>query len=183
MLLITPRELFQITGSHKTLVSRVIRRPCPEVIKLFFHAQLSWAWNFLLISMKMPIIVGIFILISKEIFMLSYVTVSKKEFAIVSNLRFICRTNFMLSWVEHEKSFITSGSGSIYTLITHIWPKGSFDPLIKILPTEQNIYGILPQKGFQKLWQDHQRKHRGDHHDSWGYCPNPSNSQSGTSYD
>ena len=28
---------------------------------------------------------------------------SKKEFAFDSNLRFIGRTNFMLSWVEHEK--------------------------------------------------------------------------------
>ena len=37
----------------------------------------------LLINMKMPTIVGIFIFISKE--------------------------NFMLSWVEHEKSFITLG--------------------------------------------------------------------------
>ena len=36
---------------------------------------------------------------------------SKKEFAIVSNLRFISRTKFMLSRVEHEKSFITSGPG------------------------------------------------------------------------
>ena len=34
---------------------------------------------------------------------------SKKEFAIISNLRFISRENFMLSWVEHEKRFITSG--------------------------------------------------------------------------
>ena len=34
---------------------------------------------------------------------------SKKEFAIVSNLKFISKTNFMLSWVEHEKRFITSG--------------------------------------------------------------------------
>ena len=33
---------------------------------------------------------------------------SKKEFAIVSNLRFVSRKNFMLSRVEHEKSFITS---------------------------------------------------------------------------
>ena len=32
---------------------------------------------------------------------------SKKEFAIISNLRFISRTNFTLSLVEHEKSFIT----------------------------------------------------------------------------
>ena len=34
---------------------------------------------------------------------------SKKDFAIVSNFRFISMTNFTLSWVEHEKSFITSG--------------------------------------------------------------------------
>ena len=34
---------------------------------------------------------------------------SKKELAIVNNLRFISRTSFMLSLVENEKSFITSG--------------------------------------------------------------------------
>ena len=34
-----------------------------------------------------------------------------KEFKIVSNLRFISKTNFMLGSVEHEKSFITSGYG------------------------------------------------------------------------
>ena len=38
---------------------------------------------------------------------------SKTEFKIVSNLRFISRTNFMLSWVEHEKSFITSRPGRL----------------------------------------------------------------------
>ena len=32
---------------------------------------------------------------------------SKKEIAIVSNLRCISKTNFILSWIEHEKSFIT----------------------------------------------------------------------------
>ena len=42
---------------------------------------------YLLINMKMPTIVGIFIFISRE--------------------------NFMLSWVEHEKSFITSEPGFI----------------------------------------------------------------------
>ena len=36
---------------------------------------------------------------------------SKKEFAIVGNLRFISRKNFMLNSVEHDKSFITSGPG------------------------------------------------------------------------
>ena len=35
----------------------------------------------------------------------------KKKIAIVSNLRFISRKNFMLSLDEHEKSFITSGPG------------------------------------------------------------------------
>ena len=33
----------------------------------------------------------------------------KKELATVSNLRFIRRTNFILSWVEHEKSFAIFG--------------------------------------------------------------------------
>ena len=40
---------------------------------------------FLLINVKMPTIFGI--------------------------LTFISRKNFMLNWVEHEKSFITSGPG------------------------------------------------------------------------
>ena len=49
----------------------------------------------LLINMKMSTMVGIFIFISREIFMLSYGW--QKEFAIVSNLRFFSRINFMLS--------------------------------------------------------------------------------------
>ena len=46
----------------------------------------------LLINMKMSTIVGIFIFIRSVIVMLS-----KKEFAIFNNLRFISRTNFILS--------------------------------------------------------------------------------------
>ena len=38
----------------------------------FFHAQLSMKFS-LLISMKMPTIVGIFIFISREIFIFSYI--------------------------------------------------------------------------------------------------------------
>ena len=46
---------------------------------------------------KLNIIVGIFIFISREILMLSYV---QQDFAIVSNVRFISRTNHaQLSWV------------------------------------------------------------------------------------
>ena len=32
----------------------------------------------------------------------------KKDFAIVCNWRFISRTNFILSWAEHEKFFMIS---------------------------------------------------------------------------
>ena len=55
---------------------------CPEVIKLFScTTQLSMKFS-LLMNMKMPTIVGIFIFISTEIFMLSSAMSSKKEFAI-----------------------------------------------------------------------------------------------------
>ena len=40
--------------------------------------------------------------------------VSKKEFAILSNFRFIGRTNLMLSCVENKKRFITSGPKDLY---------------------------------------------------------------------
>ena len=54
-----------------------------------FQAQISLECYFLLlINVKMPTIVGI--------------------------LTFMSRKNFMLSWVEHEKSFITPGYG-VYT--------------------------------------------------------------------
>ena len=65
------------------------------------------------IYMKMLTIVGIFIFIRREIFMLSYFF--KKETTIVSNLRFICRTKFTLSWVEHEKCFVTSIPEPLFT--------------------------------------------------------------------
>ena len=60
----------------------------------FFHAQLSIKFS-LPINMKMPTIVGIFILLA-ETFSCSAMF-SKKEFATDSNLRFISRINFMLS--------------------------------------------------------------------------------------
>ena len=82
----------------------------PEVIKSFScSTQVSMKFS-LLMNMKMPTIFGIFIFISREIFMLSSAILSKKECAIVGNLRFISGTSFMLCWVKHEKSFITSGS-------------------------------------------------------------------------
>ena len=74
---------FQTTGNSGSLLhwftddfhnrKRRVVRPGPEVIKLFScSTQMSMKFS-LLINMKMPIIVGIFIFISREIFVLSYV--------------------------------------------------------------------------------------------------------------
>ena len=61
--------------------------------KLFsYKAELSMKF-FLLINIKMPTIVGILI--------------------------FISRKNFMLNWVEYEKSFITSGPGVFMCFLRH----------------------------------------------------------------
>ena len=56
--------------------------------------------------MKMSTKDGIFIFINRQIFLLSYVYFEK--IANVSNLNFICKENFISSWVEHEKRFIAS---------------------------------------------------------------------------
>ena len=61
-----------------------------------FSLLISMSMKFsLLINMKMPTIVGIFIFISRE--------------------------NFMLSWVEYEKSFITSGPENINSYTSEVW--------------------------------------------------------------
>ena len=69
----------------------------PEVIKLFSCSfQLSMKFSNLL----------------AEKFSCSAM-LSQEEFAVNSNFKFISRTNFILSWAEHEKSFITSGPGMV----------------------------------------------------------------------
>ena len=76
--------------------------PSPEVIDFFScSTQLSMKFS-LLINIKL----AFSYLLAEKI--LRSAMFSKKEFAIVSNLRFISRTNFMLSWVEHENSSIIS---------------------------------------------------------------------------
>ena len=81
--------------------------PSPKVIKPFScSTQLSMKFS-LLINMKMP---TTYLLAEK--FSCSDMF-TKKDSATVSNLRFISRTNFMLSWVEQEKkSFTISAPGS-----------------------------------------------------------------------
>ena len=61
-------------GSIAQSLARLITYPGPEVIKPFFSCSTQLSMKFsLLINMKMPTIVGIFIFICREIFMLSYV--------------------------------------------------------------------------------------------------------------
>ena len=56
---------------------------------------------FRLTNMKMPTLLAFSYLLAEKFSCLAMF--SKKEFVIVSNLRFINKTNFMLSGVEHEK--------------------------------------------------------------------------------
>ena len=90
----------------------------------------------LLINMKMRTIIGIFTFISREI--LCSAMFSKKEFAIVRNLRFISRINFILSWAEHEKSFIITGPG--YRLTP--------------APKEYSNQPAHPQRCFLSAWRN-----------------------------
>ena len=60
----------------------------------------------LLINMKMPTKLAFSYLLAEKF---SCSAMFSKKFAVVSNLKFVSRTNFMLSRVSHEKSFVTSG--------------------------------------------------------------------------
>ena len=89
--------------TDRTRIGAVSGKPGPEVIKTFScSTQLSinifMLINLILLTMPNSFFVGIFIFISRE--------------------------NFMLSWVEHEKSFITLGPirglSSVYTIDTSL---------------------------------------------------------------
>ena len=81
-------------GVGVRVATSCLQEAWPEVIKLFLcSTQLSMNFS-LLINTKTPTIVGIFIFISRETFSLAMF--SKKDFAVVSYLRFIIMTNFML---------------------------------------------------------------------------------------
>ena len=79
--------------------------PGPEVIKLFScSAQLRLKF-ILLINVKMPTIVGILTFIRRINYRLGDSTL--KFQSIWAILAFMRNSNFMLSYVEHEKSFKT----------------------------------------------------------------------------
>ena len=77
--------------------------------KTFFHTQLSMKF-FLLINIKMPTIVGILIFISRNNFMLSSAVQEESVNCwYLFIFFFFGRTNFILSWDEHEKKFYNLG--------------------------------------------------------------------------
>ena len=141
-----PSKVFQSfqdnnRAQHMTEILQALQlgrlQPGRAVIKLFScSTQLSMKFS-LLIKMKMPTIVGIFIFISRENcwhFRIhlqrkfhAQPCLARKKKTIVStgNLRFISSTNFMLSWAEHEKRFTTSGpdvKGPGYCALAHFLP-------------------------------------------------------------
>ena len=82
----------------------------PEVIKLFScSTQLSMKF-YILINIKIAKVNGIFRFKSPK----PVIYPAHKMLTIVGILTFMSMINCMLSRVEHEKSFITSGPGLIY---------------------------------------------------------------------
>ena len=81
-------QIFRINTVTNLNVQARPSQPGPEVIKLFScSTQLSMIFS-LLLNMKMPTMVGIFIFISRENIMLSYVQ-QERICNFVSNLRFV----------------------------------------------------------------------------------------------
>ena len=76
-------KTFFMLNSTEHEISTAQKKLKYRQIKKFLALSFSDVIFIMLINVKMPIIVGI--------------------------LTFMSRTNFVLSWVEHEKSFITSG--------------------------------------------------------------------------
>ena len=93
------------TGASDTnsYVSAIYKTPGPEVIKLFScSTQLSMKFK-MLKDIKIAIINGNFTFEWPK----PIIYPANKQF--VGILTIMSRINFDLSWVEHEKSFITSG--------------------------------------------------------------------------
>ena len=73
---------------------------------------------FLLINVKIPTIIGILTIMGRKNNILGYLSLKNAEILDIFILMSIW--NFMLSWVEYEKFFITSGPGMMQKMIKHI---------------------------------------------------------------
>ena len=87
-----------------------------------------------------------------EIFSANKYENAKKELATVSNLRFINMKSFMLSWVEHERSFITSGQFEYLgctmrkRVFGHNWTVGMPRPVCASTQSDQGIQCPLTEE-------------------------------------
>ena len=65
---------------------------------------------------------------------------------------FMSRKNFMLSWVEHEKSFITSGPGPLLHWLHHLIPTKLFHNLLIIFSNSLKVFKVICQleKNFKR---------------------------------
>ena len=113
---------------------------CSEVIKLFACSnQLNMKFSLLIIYENFHIYL-------RRIFQAQLYLA--KQVAIVSDLRYISRTNFMLSWDEHEKSFISSSLFLIqtcYNLYLFIQPHHAKVYLTACTPSEASAYAAHPR--------------------------------------
>ena len=76
-----------------------------------FHAQLSWAWNYEILNADKYEKISRNSAFSGSDKMLFFLLINVKMPIIVGILAFLSRKNSMLSWIDHGKSFITSGPG------------------------------------------------------------------------
>ena len=91
-----------------------------------FHQLGTWPRGYttfftnfiLLISVKMPTIVGILTFIS--VINTTYERLKAINFFVCWYFSFMCSWNFVLSWVEHEK-FITSGPGHVFWCFSFVF--------------------------------------------------------------
>ena len=115
----------------------------PEVRKLFScSTQLSMKFV-LLINLKLPTTANSFLLYIAE-----HENFSANKFEIFI---FIWRKNFMLSWVEHEKSFITSGPDKrINGPLVHLRIFVLHKLIVTILKNEK--YGYGSGTSLKNLW-------------------------------
>ena len=81
---------------EKVVVNQRSRIICPEVIKLYFVINSVECQIFSANNMKMPTKFGILYLLAENVSRSA--VFCKKQFAVISNLRFISRANFFALW-------------------------------------------------------------------------------------
>ena len=102
---VTQIRIWRCLGSVVSLWSQ---QSGPEIIKLFSGStQLSMKF-FLLINVKMPTIVGILTCMSRKNNILGLTEPKKSRISWYFYTYEHLKSHAQLSWVEHEKSFITS---------------------------------------------------------------------------